>query len=404
MKNKQNLKKYIMISFFTIIIFYIFLISFNKMQYRKQTENINMALDNIIEQIIKKYPEVNKNDIIDILNQKNLEKTNFLESYGINLKNDSAILANEKILNQSIIINVIILIGLATFLLVIFLRYNQKKDKELQKITNYIEQINQKNYQLDIEENTEDELSILKNEIYKTTVMLKEQAEKLADDKIKLKDSLSNISHQLKTPLTSITIMLDNILDDPNMSVEVRNEFIKDIHREISNINFLVQTLLKLSRFDANTIVFQNQEVKIEEIIKEAVKNISSLCDLKDIKIIIKGDKQAKINCDKKWQVEAITNILKNCSEHSEKHTQIKIYYEENKMYAKVVIQDNGVGIEEKELQYIFQRFYKGKNASKDSIGIGLALAKTIIEQNNGYITVESKIGEGTIFSIRYMK
>lgn len=149
----------------------------------------------------------------------------------------------------------------------VFLKYNKSKDKKLAEITRYIEEINNKNYKLDIDDNTEDELSILKNEIYKTTVMLKEVAENSRLDKANLKDSLSDISHQLKTPLTSITIMLDNILDNKDMDEDTRNDFIKDIKREIINVNFLVETLLKLSKLDANSIKFINKEEDIRKAI-----------------------------------------------------------------------------------------------------------------------------------------
>ena len=188
----------------------------------------------------------------------------------------------------------------------------EERNKKIKdKITDYIEQINQKNYKLDIEENSEGELSILKNEIYKTTVMLNEIADNEMKDKENLKESLSDISHQLKTPLTSIIIILDNILDNPDMEQTVREDFIKDIKREITNIQFLVANLLKLSKLDANSVQFINKEVKVEEIIQNVVKNVSSICDLKNIKINITGDLKAKIVCDERWQIEAITNIVK---------------------------------------------------------------------------------------------
>lgn len=294
------------------------------------------------------------------------------------------------------------IIILSIILLSIFLKYNYSKDKKLQEITKYLEQINNKNYKLDIEDNTEDELSILKNEIYKTTVMLKEMAENLNKDKLYLKDSLQDISHQLKTPLTSITILLDNILDNPNMDSKTRQEFIKNIKREIININFLVNSLLKLSKLDANSVQFINKEEYIENIINESIKNVATICDLKNIEVIVSGNKNQKIKVDSKWQIEAITNILKNAVEYSKTNSKIEIKYEQNKMYSKIEIQDNGEGIDKKDLKFIFQRFYKGKNSSSESIGIGLALAKTIIEKNNGYISVNSKEGKGTIFTIKY--
>ena len=234
--------------------------------------------------------------------------------------------------------------------------------------------------------------------------MLNEIADNEMKDKENLKESLSDISHQLKTPLTSIIIILDNILDNPDMEQTVREDFIKDIKREITNIQFLVANLLKLSKLDANSVQFINKEVKVEEIIQNVVKNVSSICDLKNIKINITGDLKAKIVCDERWQIEAITNIVKNAAEHSKTDSEIDISYEQNKAYTKVAIKDYGAGISNSDIKHIFQRFYKSKNSAKDSIGIGLPLAKSIIERNNGYIEVTSEEGKGTTFTIKYLK
>jgi len=232
--------------------------------------------------------------------------------------------------------------------------------------------------------------------------MLKELAENSKNDKLKLKDSLSDISHQLKTPITSIIIMLDNILDDKEMPENIRNEFIKDIKREIINIKFLVESILKLSKIDSNTVKFIKKEVNIKELITEALKNISMMRDIKNIKINVKGNGVDAISCDIKWQIEAITNILKNCIEHSKENGEITIEYGKNNIYTEIKIIDYGTGIEKQDLPHIFERFYKGKNSSNDSIGIGLALSKSIIESNNGYIEAESVLGKGTIFTIKY--
>lgn len=404
MKNKIEFKKSIIISIFVIAIWTIIFAIFSCYQYRNYTQNFNSKIEGIIAKVTDEYPNVQKTEIIEILNSKEATKSNILREYGINVETDSIVLENEENFKMFIKIDIAILILLSISLVIVFCRYNRKKDKKLKEITQYIEEINRKNYKLNIDDNTEDELSILKNEIYKTTIMLKEQAENSMNDKVKLKDSLSDISHQLKTPLTSIIIMLDNIIDDPDMDKETRNEFVKDIRREITNINFLVQALLKLSKFDANTINFTNKEVKISDIISETVKNVAVLCDLKNVKVGIKGDESATINCDMKWQVEALTNIFKNSVEYSNDSSQVIIEYEKNKIYAEIKIIDTGKGIDKDDLPHIFERFYKGKNHSKDSVGIGLALAKTIIEQNNGSVDVESKIGKGTTFKIKYFE
>lgn len=234
--------------------------------------------------------------------------------------------------------------------------------------------------------------------------MLKEVAENSQKDKTTLKDSLSDISHQIKTPITSILIMLDNILSDENMPEDIKKDFIKDIKREIINIKFLVESILKLSKIDSNSIKFIKKEVFIKDIINEAVKNVSMLSELKNIEIIVSGDDSIKTICDLKWQVEAITNILKNCIEHSYENRKIYINYNQNNMYTELKIEDNGTGIDAKDLPHIFERFYKGKNSSSDSVGIGLALSKSIIESNNGHIQVDSKLNKGTTFIIKYLK
>ena len=191
------------------------------------------------------------------------------------------------------------------------------------------------------------------------------------------------------------------------MDLNTRNDFLKSISREITNINSFVQVLLKLSKFDVNAIKFDREKVSLWNIVKEAEQKISVICDLKNVEIINKNidlAKKSKIVCDYKWQVEAITNILKNCVEYSSNNTKIIVSYENNPIYSEINIQDFGVGMDENDVKHIFERFYKGKNSNTESIGIGMALAKTIIEKDNGYILVESKINKGTKFSIRYLK
>lgn len=404
MKNKIELKKAVIKSIAAIILISVIFGLFQYYQYKTYTNNFNNKIGHIISKIKEEYPEIDNNELIQIINSEEDIDIDMFKDYGIELDKDSLTLENDKYFNKFLSSNLIILITLALVVLIVFMKYNHSKDKKLNEITKYIEEINNRNYKLDIDDNTEDELSILKNEVYKTTVMLKEVAENSVKDKVNLKDSLSDISHQLKTPLTSITIMIDNILDNPEMDKETRTEFVKDIKREIININFLVNSILKLSKLDANSVKFINKEISLQEIVNESIKNVSILCDLKNVEIIQEPRNSIKINCDLKWQVEAITNILKNCVEHSKENSKINIFYEDNKLYSKIEIKDYGLGIKKEDLPHIFERFYKGKNSSSESIGIGLALAKSIIESNNGYIDVESEINNGTVFTIKYFK
>ena len=402
MKNKVELKKALVKSAFVIIFTLILFGVYELYAYKTYTRNFNSKVASIITNIIEKYPDIDKNRLIEEINSEADINADIFRNYGIDIEEEAIIIKNDKCFEIFLIISLVMLFAFSITLLVIFLRYNSNKDKELKEITRYIEDINNKNYRLDISDNTEDELSILKNEVYKTTIMLKESAENSIKDKVNLKDSLSDISHQLKTPLAGITVMIDDILENPDMDENTRNDFIKNIKRQIVNINFLINSLLKLSKLDVNAIDFINREETLKNLINKSVEKVSILCELKGIKINVYGNSENKIYCDAKWQIEAITNILKNAIEHSNQKSSIDVYFEQSKMYSKIVIKDYGVGIAKEDLPHIFERFYKGKNSSSDSIGIGLALAKSIIEKNNGSIDVVSEENKGTQFIIKY--
>lgn len=401
MKNKVKLKKFLLKICLIIIIIVSLFIVIDVLEYRSLTKNFNNKISSIVSVLVEKYPNLSENEIMDIINSSD-SSSEIFKKYNIDLNKDTLVLENDSVFVRFIIIDSIFLCLVLAILIVLFLQYNKRRDKEINDITKLIEEINKRNYELKIDEMSEDELSILKNEIYKTTIMLKEQAENSKQEKLELKESLSDISHQLKTPLTSILIILDNLLEDTNMDAQTRQYFIFDIKREINNINFLVQSLLKLSKLDTNTVSFVNEKVEIKEIVKQAVKKLSMLCDLKNVKININCKKTVIINADVNWQVEAISNVLKNAIEHSKENGFIDITIENKSLYSEIRIRDYGDGIEKQDLSHIFERFYKGKKASEGSIGIGLALAKTIIEKSNGKIMVESAVNEGTTFIIRY--
>lgn len=403
MKNKIRLKQYFISTLIVAICLFVLFLALNIYEYHTYTNNFNNKIGAIINVIKDKYPEITDKEIITILNSDDFESDDFFAKYGININNKSVLLNNDNDYHTFLIVNMSFLSLSIVILLIVFIRYNHKKENDIKEIIKCIEQINKKNYELQIDSMSEDELSILKNEIYKTTIMLKESAENSNKDKMNLKKSLEDISHQLKTPLTSILVMLDNIIEDPDMDINVRNDFVRDIKRNVVNINFLVQALLKLSKFDANTVHFIKKEYNLKNIVDESIKNVSTLCDLRNINIELTIKNDSKIMCDSKWQIEAITNILKNSIDHSKDNQKVIINVENNNVYSTVEIKDFGDGISKKDISHIFERFYKGENATSDSIGIGLALAKTIIEEDNGNISVESN-KNGTKFTIKYFK
>ena len=403
MKNKIKLKQYFITTFIVSICSSLLFLVLNIYEYNTYTKNFNNKIGAIINVIKDKYPEITDKEIIAILNSDEFESDDFFIKYGIDVNNESILLNNNQSYHIFLALNMVFLLVTIITLLVLYVRYNRKKEKDIKDIIKCIEQINKKNYDLQIETISEDELSILKNEIYKTTIMLKESAENSNKDKMNLKKSLEDISHQLKTPLTSILVMLDNIIEDADMDETIRNDFIRDIKRNVININFLVQALLKLSKFDANTVHFIKQENDLQNIVEESIKNVSTLCDLRNINIEMNIKENSKIICDSKWQIEAITNILKNAIDHSKDGSKVTINMENNNVYSMIEIIDRGNGISRHDIPHIFERFYKGENATSDSIGIGLALAKNIVEEDNGNISVKST-KTGTTFTIKYFR
>ena len=403
MKNKLRLKQYIISTLIVFICLFVMFLILNIYEYKTYTKNFNNKISAIITLVKDKYPEITDKEIIEIINSNKQSDDSFFLKYGIDIDNKAVLLENDKSYHTFLIINMSFLIITIASLCILYFRYNYKRKNDIKDIIKCIEQINRRNYELEIDTISEDELSILKNEIYKTAVMLKEAALNSNKDKLNLKKSLEDISHQLKTPLTSILVLLDNLIDEPDMDSSIRNDFIIDIKRNVININFLVQALLKLSKFDANTVHFIKKENDLEMIVKEAVKNVSTLCDLRNINIKLNILENAKVMCDAKWQIEAITNIIKNAIEHSKDNSNIVINIDNNRVYSKIEVIDFGDGISKRDIKHIFERFYKGENATSNSIGIGLALAKTIIEEDKGTIAVESN-ESNTKFTIKYFK
>lgn len=296
-----------------------------------------------------------------------------------------------------------VVLGTSILLIGFSLFFTRWRYREIEKLSGYLRQITSGDYTLDLRDNHEGELSILKSDIYKVTIMLSEQGSVLQEDKAKLTNAISDISHQLKTPLTSMMVMAD-LLRDKRLDESKRAEFTRNIRLQLERMEWLVSSLLKLSKIDAGTIVLKKEKVFVKELVQRAVEPLLVPMDIKMQTLDVTGDEIVSFLGDMNWTVEALINILKNCVEHTDEGGEISISYSENALFTEITIQDNGKGIPKADLPYIFKRFYKGKNASEDSVGIGLAMAYSFITSQQGDIDVKSEVGVGTRFQIKFYK
>lgn len=397
----KNAQKFVCAGLAVTIVFCVISAVFTFIGLENIRKTSNDTINQLVNILLEKYPDVSEKEVAEILNNKTeyTDNSEFLNKYGIYPEKDWVSYNNQGSYKYVILsVSVCIAFGLA--FAVLFLGYLKIQKKQTMDIAKRIERINLGDYSLQIDENSEDELSLLDNQIYRTTVKFREQAENSRKDKENLQKSLSDISHQLKTPLTSIIVMVENILDDDDMPLEIRREFLNDIKHNTNTISFLVQSLLKLSKLDAEAVKFRYEQVEVKSIVDECIKNTAVMAEILGVRLETECN-NIILNCDRKWLCEAVTNIIKNCIEHSQ-NGNIKITADQNKLYTKISIKDNGSGIDKEDLPHIFERFYKGKNSSDDSVGIGLALAKSIIEKQGGYISVSSELNKGSEFVIKF--
>ena len=295
----------------------------------------------------------------------------------------------------------VLCLTLGIILIIIFTVVTKRRYKNLNDLNDYLSLVCKGIYDMNIDDNTEGELSILKNNLYKVITLLQSQNDYLKNDKLYLADSIADISHQLKTPLTSMMVMCELLENEENP--DKRQEFVSVINNQLSKMKWLITNILKISKLDADATEFKRDEVSILSVLDDCLKPFVLTAELKNI-AIQNGANDFVFNGDESWTVEAVSNIVKNCLEHTNDGGKIIIASESTNLYNKLTISDNGCGIAEEDLPHIFERFYHGKNSSKDSVGIGLALAKTVFEKENASVTVESEQGRGSVFEIRFYK
>ena len=396
LKQKYRLQNYLFKSFLIIILTLILSFFITFYFYKCYIKEINIYTINVLDKVTNKYPLVNPNDI---LNYDHNIDPHIINKYGVT-SNQSLLKEINNIALKNYIIIVIFTLSISLLFILFYLKESYAKNKELENIIKTLKKVNHNIYDLELDLEEEGTFAILKEEIYKHTKMLKELSLKNIDDKQNLKNTLANISHQIKTPLTSISILVDNLMNE-NIDKNTQREFLEDIRFQIDNINFLVLSLLKLSKFEANVIEFKETNINVYKMIQNIIKNLDPLIKKKNLNIYLNIDKDIYIKGDYKWEIEALTNILKNSIEHTNDNKNIYIKGESNKVRTKIVIKDEGSGIAKSDLTKVFNRYYHDLN-NLNNFGIGLSLAKEIINKDNGKIIVKSEVGKGTIFTIKY--
>ncbi len=357
--------------------------------------------------LLEAYPEVPEEELVRVLENHGNKALGevVLAQYGVFGKYGSNSFGSQErqLLFLHTGVNISLILIFFALCIAIYL-YMKKRQKRIRRLTFYMQALNRRGYKLEIEENEDDELSGLRNEIYKLTVFLKEQAERALAQKQALADSVTNISHQLKTPLTSAIILIDNLSENPDMDVRTRRHFLAEITEQITGMSWLITAMMKLSRLDAGVVELQGSRFELKHFVEEILARLEIAAELRQISFSMEIPEGAALYGDRKWTAEALLNLIKNAIEHSPAGSVVKIAAEDNEVYTQISVRDYGAGITREEQDKLFRRFYNGNSAREDSMGIGLALAKEIVEKQGGYLSVDSRTGKGTVFVMRFVK
>ena len=418
-KNKQAVKSLLLIGVVLVVsvVTYISWISWYTHKY-KNMENTYIRC--IMENVINQYPDLDMEEIAIILNKSysELESSTTSEEFDSILRkngitdNTFYIKDMSDIRNVNIIVSTSIIGVMSVLFIICFYIYLRRRKNAIVQLQDYMDKISRGNYELEINDNSEDELSSLKNSLYKIMVYMKEQADSARIKKVMLAQSVSDISHQLKTPLTSTQILLDNLNDNPDMDYATRKKFIYEALNQVNGMSWMIVTMLKLSRIDAGVVEFNNENISINKIIEEAVGNLEVIAEIKNVNIEKNIDNRNEdelnksdiyIKGDYNWNREALQNIIKNAIEHSNDKGTVKINITDNDVYTAVYITNRGDKLSDQRQKQIFERYYSEAKYEDNSMGIGLPLAKAVIEKQGGYISVESD-DEETVFIVKYIK
>lgn len=378
---------------------------FHNIIYNMYKKNLIENNSYLVGKLVEKHPTL-EDEVISLLTEEKVEYETgrkILEKYGLDQIENLDFLEGMHSLKLNMILYdfffVLFYFICTSFIYLLFIR---KQYQKIEEMNQYMVAVLNGNDHFDIRDYEEGVMSRLRNDIYRITTRLKNQKEDVMQDKKNLEIVLSDISHQLKTPLTSMYVINDVLYEDTLKESE-KKELLTKNRKQLERIEWLVSSLLKISRIDSGTVTFKKEKVEMRNLIEKALEPITIALELKNQEVEIRGDNSLKMVCDSNWTREALLNILKNAHEHSKEGTKISVSYGTNALYTFIEIKDEGEGIETKDLKKVFQRFYKG-NHNKESIGIGLNMAYTILSKQNGTIEVASKKGQGTSFTIKLFK
>lgn len=298
---------------------------------------------------------------------------------------------------------------LASMLSEVVLYFVIKRDvysvsKEMSEIADIMLKLNEG---MDVPEEgyLEGELGELYTNLYKLVHTLRDSKSKETKEKIFLRDIISDISHQLKTPLASLKVFLDLLYEDRVRDVEKQKEILAEATNQISRMEWMVLSMLKLARIEAGAISFEKADWPLHGVLLQAAEAVKYLTDERKQQVTIECSEDCRLSCDGEWLTEAVINILKNASDYSGEAGEINVTVDDNRVYTKIHIRDNGVGISDEDMVHIFDRFYRvNQSVNPNSVGIGLALTKSIVEGMDGKISVRSTLGEYTEFIITFVK
>lgn len=366
-------------------------------KYRNEIYNFyNQVLGSVSEQ----YPEIEDKLIKDLFISPQTINKDYLSKYGLDTNNIDIPNSPIDILKDNSLLLTIIFSISTISIAFIFIYYQKKQVNDIKKLDEYCKKIIKGEGELELKSEDESLESVLKNNIYDMTMLLKETNNNLNNNNKEFEKLIADISHQLKTPLTSLSLLNDLLYTD--LPEDKKKEFLDASSKELDKIRWLIKTLLNIAKLDSKTLVLKKDNNNAEEMLKEIQNNFKAMCEAYNANITVKADKYCNIYCDKKWTLEAISNIIKNAIEHNSKNINIQV--EENRIFTQIQISDDGEGISKKDINHIFERFYKSENSKENSIGLGLAFCKSIINNQDGEIKVESKKNMGTRFIIKLYK